>query len=68
MERVKEFFTIKRIIMLIGIILIITFAFSNLEPVSINFLVAELKIPLFYEIVGVAAIGFLCGYFLKIKK
>lgn len=68
MERVKEFFTIKRIIMLIGIIVIITFAFSNLEPVSVNFLVAEVKIPLFYEIVGVGAIGFLCGYFLKSKK
>lgn len=68
MDRVKEFFTIKRIIMLIGIILIITFAFSNLEPVSVNFLVAELRIPLFYAIVGIAAIGFLCGYFLKSKK
>ncbi|WP_413524502.1 LapA family protein [Carnobacterium divergens] len=68
MEKLKEFFTIKRTLMLIGIILILIFAFSNLEPVSVNFLVAEVKIPLFYEIVGIGVIGFICGYFLKNKK
>ncbi|MPQ21998.1 LapA family protein [Carnobacterium divergens] len=68
MEKLKEFFTIKRTLILIGIILILIFAFSNLEPVSVNFLVAEVKIPLFYEIVGIGVIGFICGYFLKNKK
>lgn len=68
MEKLKEFFTIKRTLMLIGIILILIFAFSNLEPVSVNFLVTEVKIPLFYEIVGIGVIGFICGYFLKNKK
>lgn len=68
MESIKEFFTIKRILMLIGIILIILFAFSNLKPVSINFLVSEVKMPLFYEIVGVGIVGFISGYLLKSKK
>ncbi|MCO6018327.1 hypothetical protein CKN86_01935 [Carnobacterium divergens] len=68
MEKLKKFFTIKRTLILIGIILILIFAFSNLEPVSVNFLVAEVKIPLFYEIVGIGVIGFICGYFLKNKK
>lgn len=68
MEKLKDFFTPKRVIMLIGIILILLFAFSNLEPVSINFLIAEVNIPLFYEIVGIGIIGFTCGYLLKSKK
>lgn len=67
MERIKEFFTMKRIIMLLGVILIILFAFSNLKPISINFLIAKVNIPLFYGIVGVGIVGFISGYLLKKK-
>lgn len=65
MERLREFFTFKRTMALIGIILIVIFAFLNFKPVAINFPFATVRMPLFYQIVVVGLIGFIGGYWFK---
>lgn len=65
MEPLKDFFTVKRTVALIGIILIIVFAFLNFKPVAINFLFATVRMPLFYQIVVVGLLGFIGGYWFK---
>ncbi|ODJ58690.1 hypothetical protein BFR44_06495 [Brochothrix thermosphacta] len=64
----KQLFTIKRVVMLILLVLTIVFAFLNFKTVTIDFLIAKATIPLFYEIIAVLIIGFICGYLTKNKK
>ncbi|MFV0558106.1 MAG: hypothetical protein ACK5MW_05665 [Enterococcus sp.] len=65
MDTIKRFYTLKRLLVAVGIIFLIVFAFINFSDVEINFLFFKVRIPMFYEIIGVGLIGFICGYFVK---
>lgn len=68
MDTIKKYYTLKRLLVIIGILFLLIFASINFSNVEINFLLFKVKIPMFYEIIGVGLIGFICGYFVKGSK
>ncbi|HBC90231.1 MAG TPA: hypothetical protein DCZ00_02165 [Lactococcus sp.] len=68
MEKVKSFFTAKRILVLLILLLVLTFAVLNFAPVRINMLFFTIDIPMFYGIIAVGLIGFVCGYVIRGRK
>ncbi|WP_259294792.1 hypothetical protein [Lactococcus petauri] len=53
MEKVKSFFTPKRILVLLILLLIVIFAVLNFSPVRVNMLFFNIDIPMFYGIIAV---------------
>ncbi|BDM75938.1 MULTISPECIES: hypothetical protein [Lactococcus] len=68
MEKVKSFFTAKRILVLLILLLIVIFAVLNFSPVRVNMLFFNIDIPMFYGIIAVGLIGFVCGYVIRGRK
>ena len=68
MEKVKSFFTPKRILVLLILLLIVIFAVLNFSPVRVNMLFFNIDIPMFYGIILAGLIGFVCGYVIRGRK
>lgn len=68
MEKVKSFFTPKRILVLLILLLIVIFAVLNFSPVRVNMLFFNIDIPMFYGIIAVGLIWFICGYVMRGRK
>jgi uncharacterized integral membrane protein len=46
----------------IGILIVLIFAIANLEDASIDFVVGDVTLPLFFVIVGSALLGAIAGW------
>lgn len=68
MEKIKNFFTAKRIFVLLILLLILVFAVLNFSLVRVNMLFFNIDIPMFYGILTVGLIGFICGYIMRGRK
>ena len=68
MEKIKEFFTLRRSIGLVLILAGVCFAFQNLETVKISFLVLQISTPLVFLILILLALGFLGGWLFANRK
>lgn len=62
---VAEFLTPGRIILLVAALLTLIFIFENTRRTEIRLLVPEVTMPLWLALFFPAAIGFLCGFFLR---
>ncbi|EKF52200.1 hypothetical protein [Lactococcus garvieae] len=68
MEKEKNFFTAKRIFVLLVLLLILIFAVLNFSTIRVNMLFFNIDIPMFYGIIVVGLIGFICGYVIRGRK
>jgi uncharacterized integral membrane protein len=46
----------------IGILIVLIFAIANLEDASVDFVVGDVTLPLFFVIVGAAFFGAIAGW------
>ncbi len=60
--------TPKQIGVLVLAVLLVVFIVINTEPTSINFLVTEIRLPLWIVLAGTALIGFLVGITVGIRR
>lgn len=67
MDKIKDFFTVKRVIAIVVSILVIVFAFQNMNPVTINFIFFSVKCPLLFLILILFALGTFLGWLVKQK-
>lgn len=67
MEKLKKIFTFKRIVALLTIIFVLTFAFQNLNAVQIKFIIFSLNIPLLLLILIILVLGIIIGSLFKKK-
>ena len=65
MEKLKKIATLKRILTLIVIILVLIFAFQNLNSVSLNLVFFSLDIPLLVFIIALYILGVITGWAVK---
>jgi len=54
----------KMIIAIILVVIVIVLAIANSKKVKVDFVVANITLPLFVVIVGAAIVGLVVGYFL----
>jgi len=54
----------KMIIAIILVVIVIVLAIANSKKVKVDFVVADVTLPLFVVIVGSAIVGLLVGYFI----
>ena len=64
MEKVKAFYTQKNFSSLDSFAHR-NFAVLNFSPVRVNMLFFNIDIPMFYGIIAVGLIGFICGYVMR---
>lgn len=65
MEKFKKIATPKRILALIVMILVLIFAFQNLNSVSLNLVFFSLDIPLLVLIIALYVLGVITGWAVK---
>ncbi|MGP3967441.1 hypothetical protein [Streptomyces sp. 6N223] len=63
-----EFFTPGRIALLVVAALTLIFIFENTRKTEIRLLIPEVTMPLWLALFGPAAIGFLCGFYLRRRR
>lgn len=71
MEKLKKIATPKRILVLVIFILVLIFAFQNLEPTTVNLIFFSVNIPVLLLILGLYLLGVITGWAVKrndIKK
>jgi uncharacterized integral membrane protein len=54
----------KMIIVAILVVIVVVLAIANSQETKVDFVVADISLPLFVVIVGAALIGLVVGYFL----
>ncbi|NSU67866.1 DUF1049 domain-containing protein [Enterococcus faecalis] len=65
MERLKTLATPKRIVALIIAVLVLIFAFQNLNTVELTIIFFSVKIPLLFLIIGIFILGMIVGWTFK---
>lgn len=71
MEKLKKIATPKRILVLVIFILVLIFAFQNLDPTTVNLIFFSVNIPVLLLILGLYLLGVITGWAVKrndIKK
>ncbi|MEY2388067.1 DUF1049 domain-containing protein (plasmid) [Lactococcus lactis] len=65
MEKLKKIATPKRILVLVIFILVLIFAFQNLEPTTVNLIFFSVNIPVLLLILDLYLLGVITGWAVK---
>ena len=56
-------FTAKQVLIVVLVLVVVVLAIVNSQSIRVDFLIADVTLPLFVVIVGSAAIGWVIGWF-----